>query len=1198
MAEPFDEHYFRHGCGRPYERTPEWLEGFARIADHIVEEIRPSTVLDAGCAMGFLVEALRDRGVEAYGVDISEYAIRQVQPGIRDYCQVGSITDPFPRTYDLIVCIETLEHLPAAQASQAVSNLCRHTGDVLFTSTPFDYREATHFNVNPPEYWAELFARAGFLHDLDYDATYLAPWAMRLRRSRDPLSRVIAPFERTLWRLRQETGAQREVVLQQRHELSELEAQASRREQALAQSQSQLEELRESLAVRESQAGELTSRVRELESEGRQLREKISELEGLRLEAESAKARMRARLAELESEGPRLREKISELESEGRQLKEKVSELEGLRLESEADTIRLQARAAELQDHLLRVYGSKSMRLTAPLRHALMWLRGAPPPASPPQPASGSGRTGSGALDLARQGARVWRREGFPALWRKGTHLIATSLHRGRASGSSASAPAVPSESPSGFGEEGDWRRVRPHIFPTPRSFRVLFFNGQGNREGDWSQSPRYRVHNVREGLALAGISTSLLTVSDLPADAHVVAEHDLLVLFRAGWSPELQLLVETARHFNVPVVYDVDDYVFEPDLATPRFISGIENWTPEQQREYAEGVKLFRRALELCDYFTGSTGYLQQRAQELGIPGAVLRNGPGQTLLKLSQEAQAAGARTSRPGHATILYMSGTTTHQRDFAQAASSLAEVLQAREGARLLTVGHLDLSGCEELAPFRGRIEQIGFVDWRELPALIARADINIAPLELGNPFCEAKSELKYFEAALVGVPTVASATDGYSHAIQDGVTGYVCSSRDCWRERLLALVDDMDLRLRLGQSAREHVREAYDPTAMGREAGDIYRGFLRSYRERKGMSAQQLEVGWVATAPAPGSGGHHAVLRAANEMSRQGHHVVLYLGGDSRRSGQEWKDFIQRQFGLEPAFEIVDGTDAIMSHDVLIATHYSTAHLVEANKDRAYLRAYFVQDFEPYFFPLGADYFEAERTYRYDFYCITVGRWLEERLRTEYGREAESIPFWVDREAYFPPKAGPAQKGPVKVAFLARPDMPRRCYSLGVRALRLFKRTHPQSTIAMFGAQSLPREEIDFEFQDLGVLSRRQLGELYRSADIGLAFSTTNPSLVPMEMMACGLPVVDIDVMGRSRRHEESAATLAEPSPESIAQALSFLAENPTRRAELAQAALECTNRLPSPDEALGRVGELIEKRMHRGWEQEIGSTAN
>jgi SAM-dependent methyltransferase len=207
----FDALYYATGCGRPYQRDEEWLSFFGSIADRIVNDIRPATVLDAGCAMGFLVEALRQRGVEAFGMDVSEYAIQNVHSSVQSYCRTGSITEAFPRTYDLIVSIEVLEHLDPNEAEPAVANLCRHAEDILFSSTPFDRAEATHFNVQPVEYWAELFARCGFFRAVDFDASFITPWAMRFRRARHPVSQVIAAYERRLWQLQQENQVNRQA---------------------------------------------------------------------------------------------------------------------------------------------------------------------------------------------------------------------------------------------------------------------------------------------------------------------------------------------------------------------------------------------------------------------------------------------------------------------------------------------------------------------------------------------------------------------------------------------------------------------------------------------------------------------------------------------------------------------------------------------------------------------------------------------------------------------------------------------------------------------------------------------------------------------------------------------------------------------------------------------------------------------------
>ena len=193
----YDEFYYRNCVGGDaYVRDRSWLAFNASIGDRIVSEIGPRRVLDAGCGFGFLVEALRERGVEAAGMDVSPYAVQNIHESVRGYCWSGSLTDDLPRTYDLIVTVEVLEHVPPADAARVIANICAHADDVLFSSTPLDYKELTHVNVQPPEYWAEHFARHGFYRDVDFDASFITPWAVRFRKRADPVHRIIRDYER------------------------------------------------------------------------------------------------------------------------------------------------------------------------------------------------------------------------------------------------------------------------------------------------------------------------------------------------------------------------------------------------------------------------------------------------------------------------------------------------------------------------------------------------------------------------------------------------------------------------------------------------------------------------------------------------------------------------------------------------------------------------------------------------------------------------------------------------------------------------------------------------------------------------------------------------------------------------------------------------------------------------------------------
>ncbi len=185
----YGANYFQHSCGPPYERSePHWSLFFGRVAGEIVTRLAPRRVLDAGCAKGFLVEALRDRGVEAFGFDLSEYAIGEVREDIRPYCWVADITQPLNERYDLITCIEVLEHVPEPSGLAAIRNLAAHTDAILFSSTPNDFTEPTHVNVRPCRWWLEVFREAGFAPDPSFDAGFIAPQAMLLRKATTVLS--------------------------------------------------------------------------------------------------------------------------------------------------------------------------------------------------------------------------------------------------------------------------------------------------------------------------------------------------------------------------------------------------------------------------------------------------------------------------------------------------------------------------------------------------------------------------------------------------------------------------------------------------------------------------------------------------------------------------------------------------------------------------------------------------------------------------------------------------------------------------------------------------------------------------------------------------------------------------------------------------------------------------------------------------
>lgn len=197
MDQVYNQGYYETydtGIGKVDYRTSKDIKTFLRHVAVQIAKLKVKTVLDVGCAMGHLVAALRDLGIHAYGIDISEYAISQAREDIRPYCSAQSVLDPlpkeFPPTFDLVISIEMFEHLSEEDAETAVKQVCSWANMIIFSSTPDDFEDPTHLNVRQREYWSRLFAKQGFFDDLEAQPDYVTSYAVCYRRQRDIIPQI------------------------------------------------------------------------------------------------------------------------------------------------------------------------------------------------------------------------------------------------------------------------------------------------------------------------------------------------------------------------------------------------------------------------------------------------------------------------------------------------------------------------------------------------------------------------------------------------------------------------------------------------------------------------------------------------------------------------------------------------------------------------------------------------------------------------------------------------------------------------------------------------------------------------------------------------------------------------------------------------------------------------------------------------
>lgn len=706
---------------------------------------------------------------------------------------------------------------------------------------------------------------------------------------------------------------------------------------------------------------------------------------------------------------------------------------------------------------------------------------------------------------------------------------------------------------------------------------------------GCWEgESKRYRVYNLVEGLEHWGYSAEVLDFSDCAQIVDKRLRPRVVVFFRAPFDPAKRIVevLEYCRVNRIRTVFDVDDYVFEPAIIDD--VAGVAELNPAQRADYEWGVRAYRALLFSAERATTTTPFLQARMQALGRDAHVVPNTVNAAQRRLADELLADELRAARHRRAAtdgdpvrICYFSGSKTHARDFAQCAAALQAVMRRYPKVRFRLVGLLDLD--DSWIEFAERIDRAGFMAPLDMLRSLSECDINLAPLEEGDAFCEGKSELKFFEAGLVEVPTVASRTGPFAAAIADGDNGFLASSPREWEDKLAALVETTGLRAQLGRAARETVLARFTAEVAAQAALVAYR--LESPAPVRPRPAGALKIGWIVPGLIIGGGGHRNILRAAYHLERFGHDVRLYFS-DTNLSEAELRDGVREHFyPFEgPVRRFRGRADG---EDVLMATHWSTVALAESVRSTIGEIFYFVQDFEPAFYPMGSEYILAENTYRKGLYAITSGEWCAHLLRRDYAMDADSFRFPVDGTIYHAGAGGGAARQK-RILFFAKPEMARRCFLIGTMALAEFHRLRPDYEILFFGSGSAKAIAQPYPVTYLDIVPTLQdLARLYATSTAGLVFSTTNPSLVPYEMMACGLPVVDLDRPGNEVNYDSrrDIALLADADPRRMAEAMAALVDDAGALRQRGANGLAYAATFPSEEDMARRVEGLIVGRL-------------
>lgn len=296
------------------------------------------------------------------------------------------------------------------------------------------------------------------------------------------------------------------------------------------------------------------------------------------------------------------------------------------------------------------------------------------------------------------------------------------------------------------------------------------------------------------------------------------------------------------------------------------------------------------------------------------------------------------------------------------------------------------------------------------------------------------------------------------------------------------------------------------------------------------------------LNWVIPEMGKGSGGHINIFRFISNLENLGFHSRLYLHLASNfRDNKSLEDFLRENFAiLDERVEVFwDVKYAEFAH-ATIATSWQTAYFVK-NFDNTISKFYFVQDYEPYFYPLGSEAQFAKATYTFGFRGITAGDWLKDKLAQEFGMKTDSFGFSYDKELYKPYKKKSAAK---RVFFYARPVTPRRDFEMGILALDLLCQKMPEVEV-VFAGWDVSEFKIPFKHQSLGIVSIDQLSKVYSQCDLCFVLSNTNLSLLPLEVMASNSVAVCSTGANSTWLVNKENSVLVDYDPHHIAETLEY-----------------------------------------------------
>ena len=602
----------------------------------------------------------------------------------------------------------------------------------------------------------------------------------------------------------------------------------------------------------------------------------------------------------------------------------------------------------------------------------------------------------------------------------------------------------------------------------------VLFINGC-----TLPHPSRYRVDHQMEQLLSSGVYAEQVFYENLTLDK--IKYFRSFVFFRCPITDTVREFIKVAKEYNKVVFFDIDDLVIDKKYTDK--IEFVKNMNKEDKALYDDGVERMQETLKLCDYAITTTERLQKELTNYCKEVYINRNVASDRMAELSQEAF-----KNKEEHDGIVlgYLSGSITHNPDMELIKPTIIKLLKKYDNLKLRLVGELNIP--DDLKEFEDRILFSPFMDWEQLPKVIASLDINLAPLE-ETIFNEAKSENKWLEAALCHVPTVASDVGAFKHEIKDKEDGFLCKNEKEWEKVLTELIENEELRKQIGNNAYNRVIKNNITIYSGHGLAK----FIRS----------KLPKNIAFVLPTTNiSGGVNVVMRHVDMLKKQGYDVfVINMDNSSVDMDTKWgKVFVIKQKRTRFAGHI----------DTMVASLWSTLYFVKKIpnvKNKMYL----VQNYETDFASFGKYMrVEANATYEDDeTKYLTISKWCQDWLENKFERKVKYAPNGIDLNQFQFKKR--EFKGKIKILVEGNSED---YYKNVDESFRIVdKLDKDKYEIHFLSYQGEPKKWYYVD-KFMHKIPYAEVGKVYQDADILIKSSILESfSYPPLEMMATGGLVV-------------------------------------------------------------------------------------